>query len=56
MVYYVYQDRGRQWRWRLKAANQRIIADSGESYQNKADCLAAISLVKGSSAVPVYDE
>ena len=28
--------------WRLKAANHRIIADSGESYSRKADALTAI--------------
>lgn len=25
------------WRWRLVAANNRIIADSGEAYTRKAD-------------------
>lgn len=55
MAYYVYQDSQRLWRWRLKAANNRIIADSGESYHHKADCLSAITLVKGSYSAPVYD-
>lgn len=36
----------RQWRWRLIAANGRIIADSGESYHNKADCLTAIHTIQ----------
>jgi hypothetical protein len=27
----------------------------GESYWNKADCLSAINLVKGSSNAPVYE-
>lgn len=35
-----------QWRWRLRAANNRIIADSGESYHNKTDCIHALNLVK----------
>lgn len=55
MAYYVYRDSQGYWRWRLKATNGRIIADSGEGYANKADCLAGITLVKGSSAAPVYD-
>ena len=55
MAYYVYRDRVGDWRWHLKAANGRIIADSGEGYANRADCLAGIALVKGSSAAPVYD-
>lgn len=55
MYYQVYQDRSHQWRWRLKAANNRIIADSGEAYVNKNDCLYAIGLVKQSKDAPVHD-
>lgn len=55
MVYYIYKDASGYWRWRLRAANNRIIADSGESYVNKSDCLHAINLVKGSSVAPVYE-
>lgn len=54
MEYQVYQSGG-QWRWRLVAANNRIIANSGEAYHNRADCLSAIALVKGSAAAPVRD-
>lgn len=54
MAYYVYMSGG-QWRWRLVAGNNRIIANSGESYFNKSDCLHAIALVKGSGNAPVYD-
>jgi len=35
-----------QYRWRLKASNGRIIADSGEGYINRADCVNGISLVR----------
>lgn len=31
----VYQDKSGQWRWRLLAANNRIIADSAEGYASK---------------------
>jgi uncharacterized protein len=34
-----------QWRWRLRSLNYKTIANSGESYHNKADCLHAINLV-----------
>lgn len=54
MAYYMYKDAGAYWRWRLKASNGRIIADSGEGYANESDCLAAINLVKGSGGAPVY--
>jgi uncharacterized protein YegP (UPF0339 family) len=37
--------------------NGRTIADSGEGYGNKADCLAAIQLVKeGAPRAPVEDK
>lgn len=49
MQYHMYRDAQNQWRWRLVAGNNRIIATSGEGYYNESDCLAAINLVKGSS-------
>jgi uncharacterized protein YegP (UPF0339 family) len=36
------------WRWRLKAANHKIIA-SGQGYTNKQDCLHAIELMKSTT-------
>jgi uncharacterized protein YegP (UPF0339 family) len=54
MSYHIYQDAAKEWRWYLKAANNRRIADSGEGYQNKRDCEDAIALVKGSASAPVY--
>jgi uncharacterized protein YegP (UPF0339 family) len=56
MVYWVRRAERNEWRWRLRAANGRIIAESGESYRNREDCLAAITLVKGSGQAPVKDE
>lgn len=43
--YVVYQDASGEWRWQLRAGNNRIIADSGEGYHNKQDCLHAVALV-----------
>lgn len=54
MYYYLYRSDS-QWRWTLFAANSKKIANSGEAYHNKADCLAAINLVKGSSNAPVKE-
>lgn len=54
MAYWIYVDRAGEWRWFLRAANGRKIADSGEGYVNKADCLHAIGLVKASASAPVY--
>lgn len=46
MTFVVYRDNANQYRWRLFASNNRIIADSGEGYHNKSDCLHGIQLVQ----------
>lgn len=53
MTYQKYTDSSGYWRWRLRAANNRTIADSGEGYYNESDCDAAIALVKSSKDAPV---
>ena len=55
-AYWVYKDAAGEWRWNLRASNSRIIADSGEGYRNKQDCLHAIELVKTSKDAPVKDK
>jgi uncharacterized protein YegP (UPF0339 family) len=55
MWFQLYRDRSNEWRWRLKAQNGRIIADSAEGYINKNDCLNAIRLVKSAANAPVYE-
>ncbi len=44
--YEVYKDRAGEYRWRLQAANNKIVADSSEGYTTKANCLAAIEVVR----------
>ncbi|HEU4594627.1 MAG TPA: DUF1508 domain-containing protein [Pyrinomonadaceae bacterium] len=56
MTYYIYKDASGEWRWRLLASNNRNIANSGEGYVNKQDCLAAIELVKDSTDAPVKEQ
>ena len=46
---------GGQWRWRLLAANNKIIADSGKSYHNESDCRHGISLVMSTSILTPID-
>ena len=53
MRYNLYTDSAGYYRWRLYAANNRIIADSGEGYINRSDCVSAIDLVKASYSAPV---
>jgi len=54
LKYQMYKDVQSYWRWRLLAANNKIIANSGEGYYNESDCLHAISLVKSTKDTPVY--
>lgn len=41
-----YQDKADEWRWALVSGNGKTIADSGEGYRHKGDCLRAIALMK----------
>jgi uncharacterized protein YegP (UPF0339 family) len=54
-MYHLYKDTAGYWRWTLYATNNRKIANSGEGYFNKADCIAAINLVKGSGSAPIKE-
>lgn len=55
MHFEVYRDARNEWRWTLYASNGRKIADSGEGYHNKADCLHGITLVQQSGLAQVRD-
>jgi len=46
MKFEVYEDAAGEWRWRLKAANNQIIAVSGEGYTRIGDCTDAIGVVR----------
>lgn len=56
MYFKLYKDSASQWRWTLYAANHKKIADSGEGYNNKADCESGIDLVKSTDgSTPVKE-
>jgi uncharacterized protein YegP (UPF0339 family) len=55
MYYLLYKDAANYWRWTLYAANYKKIANSGEGYWNKSDCISAINLVKGSGSAPIKE-
>jgi uncharacterized protein YegP (UPF0339 family) len=42
----VYKDSQGEFRWRLRADNNEIIATSSEGYVNKSDCEHGIELLK----------
>ncbi len=53
----VYRDAGKDWRWRLRHQNGRIIAESGEGYEAKADAMNGIDAVKTDApAAPVVEK
>ena len=39
----IYQDKSREWRWRKKASNGKIIGAASESYKSRKDCEANAS-------------
>jgi len=39
----VYADTSSLWRWRIKAQNGRILADSGESYVSRSNARRALT-------------
>ncbi|MGF1483678.1 MAG: YegP family protein [Opitutales bacterium] len=55
MKYEVYEDKAGEYRWRLKADNGQNIANGGEGYKQKADCLHGIELVKKSGPADVVE-
>lgn len=46
MYFEIYQDRGGEWRWRLRASNHTIVGDSGEGYKTRAGCSRAVGRIK----------
>ena len=41
-----YEDKAKQYRWRLKATNGQIIATSGQGYKDQRSCDHAIDVIK----------
>jgi uncharacterized protein YegP (UPF0339 family) len=41
-----YQDTAGQWRWRVKSANGRVVADGAEGYTRRADVLRAYATAR----------
>ena len=42
----MYKDNPRLFRWRLRASNNSVIAESCEGYQNRSDCENVVTLVR----------
>src|SRR4051812_6765445 len=46
----VYQDKGGEYRWRLRTQNKNVIASSGQGYKSKQSCMDGIESVKKNAA------
>ncbi len=46
----VYQDKAGQYRWRLIATNGKTVADCGEGYTERRNCLHGLEVVKALAA------
>jgi len=46
----IFKNKRGQYRWRLRAANNKIFADSAESYVRKSACMHGIRLLKSHSS------
>jgi hypothetical protein len=52
----IFKDTRGEFRWRLRAGNNEIIATSGEGYKAKADCLNGIRLIQEGAAKATIDD
>jgi uncharacterized protein YegP (UPF0339 family) len=52
----VYQDGKREYRWRFRASNGEVTADSAESYKTKAKCLHGIKILQEEAPTAQIDD
>ncbi|MBE7204069.1 MAG: DUF1508 domain-containing protein [Parafilimonas terrae] len=55
MRFELYRDAKGEWRWRLRARNGEVIADSGEGYGRREDCEHGIALVRQCAEARIED-
>ena len=41
----IHRDARQEFRWRVRAANGRIVADGAEGYRNSADCARMLAML-----------
>lgn len=55
-TFIISKDKAGEWRWKLLAGNNEVIADSAEGYTRRESCLDGIRLVKRNAKdALVYD-
>lgn len=53
--YEIYKDKKGEWRWRYRAANGRILADSAEGYVDKRDAYNGIDAMIHHTATEILE-
>jgi len=53
MMFEVYEDSRKEWRWSLVAANGRTLSYSGEGYKNWTDMMTMIDAIRRGDPIPV---
>ncbi|HYF00529.1 MAG TPA: DUF1508 domain-containing protein [Planctomycetota bacterium] len=56
LTFEVFKDARQEYRWRLKAANGRLIAMSDEGYSSKAACREGIRIIQEGAAKAKVEE
>ena len=56
LTFEIYKDARAEFRWRLKAANGKEIATSGEGYKKKEDCKHGIEIIQTGAATAKVEE
>lgn len=51
MEFEYYRDKKDEWRWRLVASNNKVVADSGEGYESENAVKEAIGRIRGGAAM-----
>lgn len=54
VVFDAYRDKDGQWRWRAWARNGKIIANCGEGYKRRGDCIKMTNLLRFSQGSCPY--
>ena len=52
----IYKDAKGEYRWRFRANNYKIVADSAEGYANKKDCEDGIAIVKSQAPTATVED
>jgi uncharacterized protein YegP (UPF0339 family) len=56
LIFEVYKDKGGDYRFRVKDDAGTILAGSGKGYEDKADCLKIIEVIKKGAATAKIDD